>query len=120
MFHPVGKDLIFDTGGIAGTNPAGQTYTFLQEYQWSGFTARERIFEILNAVAADASLSMDVFVYDLNEPDLVKILLQLAAAGRIRVILDNASLHHAPGVPEDAFEQQFSNAAKAPAAILRG
>ncbi|MBB6126482.1 phospholipase D-like domain-containing protein [Mucilaginibacter lappiensis] len=120
LFHPAGKDLIFDTGGIAGTNAAGQTYTFLQEYQWSGFTARERVFEILNAVAADASLSMDVFAYDLNEPDLIKILLQLAASGRIRVILDNASLHHAPGVPEDAFEQQFNSIAKAPAAILRG
>jgi hypothetical protein len=120
LFHPAGKDLTFDTGGIAGTNAAGQTYTFLQEYQWSGFTARERIFEILNAVAADASLTMDVFAYDLNEPDLVKILLQLASSGSIRVILDNAKLHHAPGVSEDAFEQQFNSVAKAPAAILRG
>jgi len=120
LFHPAGKDLTFDTSGIAGTNPAGQTYTFLQEYQWSGFTARERVFEILNEVSSDPTLTMDVFAYDLNEPDLVKIFLQLAAEGRIRVILDNAKLHHAPGVPEDAFEQQFTSAAKSPSAITRG
>jgi len=120
LFHPAGKDLIFDTNGVAGTNAAGQTYTFLQEYQWSGFTARTCIFDVLNAVGADSSLTIDVFAYDLNEPDLVKILLQLAAAGRIRVILDNATLHHAPGVPEDAFEQQFNSKAVLPAAIMRG
>lgn len=120
LFHPATKDLIFDTSGIAGTNDTGQSYTFLQEYQWSGFTARERIFEILNTVAADKTLTLDVFAYDLNEPDLVKIFLQLATEGRIRIILDNAKLHHAPGVPEDAFEQQFTATAKAPAGILRG
>ncbi|MDB5123536.1 MAG: hypothetical protein JWP94_1665 [Mucilaginibacter sp.] len=120
QFRPAGKDLQFDTGGTAGTNAAGQTYTFLQEYQWSGFTARERIFEILDAVVQDSSLTMDVFAYDLNEPDLVTILLDLAASGRVRVILDNAPLHHGPGVPEDAFEQKFNTVTKAPAAILRG
>jgi phosphatidylserine/phosphatidylglycerophosphate/cardiolipin synthase-like enzyme len=120
LFHPAGKNLIFDTNGVAGTNPSGQTFTFSQEYEWSGFTARERIFEILNAVAADTSLTIDVFAYDLNEPDVVSILLKLAAEGRIRVVLDNALLHHAPGVPEDAFETQFNGVATAPAAIMRG
>ena len=119
-FKPTGKELLFDTSAVAGKNSAGQTYTFAQEYQWSGFTAREKIFDILNEVEADNSLSIDVFAYDLNEPDVLKILLQLASQGRIRVILDNASLHHKPGAPEDAFEQQFNNEAKAPAAILRG
>ena len=121
IFRPAGKDLIYDTSGVAGKNAAGQTYTFLQEYTWAGFTARQRVFDILNEVAADNTLSMDVFAYDLNEPDAIKIMLQLAAQGRIRVILDNASLHHGgAGKPEDAFEQQFNAAAKSPAGILRG
>ena len=35
-----------------------------------------------------------MFAYDLNEPDLITILLELAEQGRVRIILDNASLHH--------------------------
>ena len=55
-----------------------------------GETAREQIFDVLNAVLNDSSLTLKVFAYDLNEPDVVKILLTLAAQGRVRVILDNA------------------------------
>ncbi len=120
IFRPAGKDLLFDTKGTAGQNDAGQSYTFEQEYQWSGFTAREKIFEILDEVVADKTLTMDVFAYDLNEPDILKGFLQLASEGRIRIILDNASLHHKPGAPEDAFEQQFRKVMKAPAGMLRG
>ena len=118
-FRPAGKDLVFDTSATAGKNDAGQSFTFAQEYAWSGFTARTQIFNILNAVLADNSLTLDVFAYDLNEPDVVKALLQLAAAGRIRVILDNASLHTG-GAPEDAFEKQFRQVMKGNANILRG
>jgi phosphatidylserine/phosphatidylglycerophosphate/cardiolipin synthase-like enzyme len=120
LFKPKSGELIFDTSGVAGTDPAGKTYTYLQEYVWSGFTARQRIFDLLNEVAADHTQTIDVFAYDLNEPDVVKLLLQLAAEGRIRVILDNAALHHKKGAPEDAFEQQFKAAATGNAAILRG
>lgn len=120
VFRPAGKDLIYDTNGQAGTNPANQTFTFAQEYAWSGFTARQKIFDILTAVAADTTLTIDVFAYDLNEPDVCKAYLQLAAEGRIRVILDNATLHTKPGALENVFEQQFKQAMKGNAAILRG
>jgi phosphatidylserine/phosphatidylglycerophosphate/cardiolipin synthase-like enzyme len=85
---------------------------------------------------------MDVFAYDLNEPDLLQIFLKLAKQGRIRVILDNATLHHASKPkkakkasaptkakkaakpksppPEDQFEALFKKAAKKPAEIQRG
>jgi PLD-like domain len=119
-FSPKQKTLLFDTGGIAGTNNAGQTYTFAQEYQWSGFTARMKVFEILNEVASNNSLTIDVFAYDLNEPDVLKIFLQLAAQGRIRIILDNASLHTGPTKPEDEFTAQFNSVVKGSAAIMRG
>lgn len=120
LFQPVGRSLLFDTGDIAATNSTGQTFTFLQEYVWAGFTARQKIFDLLNEILTDNTLTIDVFAYDLNEPDLCAILLKLASEGRVRVILDNAALHTTPNSPEDAFEQQFNAVAKPPAAILRG
>ncbi|MES1160711.1 MAG: phospholipase D-like domain-containing protein, partial [Bacteroidota bacterium] len=123
-FQPQGaaRTLLFDTTQQAGTNPAGQHYTFQQEYDWSGYTARERIFGVLNGIVADPTLTLDVFAYDLNEPDIIKIFLQLAGEGRIRLILDNADLHHSTTKPkpEDEVETLFLQAAKSPAAILRG
>jgi hypothetical protein len=120
IFRPSGKELVFDTKANAGKNDAGKSYTFEDEYAWSGFTARERIFSILNEAISDHTITLDVFAYDLNEPDVVKALLALAAKGRIRIILDNASLHHGANAAEDDFETQFTDAAKKPAEILRG
>jgi len=124
LFAPKGaaKTLLFDTGLQAGTNKAGQNFTFEQEYDWSGYTARERIFGVLNEIVADPSLTLDVFAYDLDEPDVIKIFLKLAGEGRIRLILDNASLHHSTTKPqpEDEVEILFNKAAKKSAAILRG
>ena len=49
--RPKGKDLVFDTTQEAGVNAAGERFTFQDEYEWLGFTAREKIFELLNEVA---------------------------------------------------------------------
>ena len=121
-FKPSGNTLLFNTKAVAGKNDAGQSYTFEQEYSWSGFTARERIFDVLNGVLNDSSQTINVFAYDLNEPDVLQILLSLAKQGRIRIILDNATLHHSSSgtLPEDEFEQAFKKAAKGKAAIKRG
>jgi hypothetical protein len=122
LIRPAGNALIFDTSQNSGTNAAGEKFTYAQEYAWLGFTARAQIFTLLNQVAADASLHLDVFAYDLNEPDIINLLLKLAAQGRIRIILDNSSSHHnAKGTaPEDQFAALFTKAAKGAAAILRG
>jgi len=122
VISPAGKALQFDTSQNAGKNAAGQTFSYADEYAWLGFTAREKVFGILNEVLGDSSLKVDVFAYDLNEPDVVGILLKLARLGRIRVILDNASLHHnkAGTTPEDQFQKLFEKTAKTPASILRG
>src|SRR5262249_46953615 len=119
VIQPATHDLVFDTTEIAGTAPNGRTFTYADEYRWLGFTARERIFELLNQVVADVQLRLDVFAYDLTEPDLIQILLDLAKQGRVRVILDNAALHHSAKSPkpEDEFEQRFTAAAVQPAAI---
>ena len=94
LIRPEGKDLIFDTSEESGTNATGEKYTFANEYAWLGFTARDKIFALLNEVVGDLSLHLDMFAYDLNEPDLINILLKLGAQGRMRIILDNAALHH--------------------------
>ncbi|MGC4071212.1 MAG: phospholipase D-like domain-containing protein [Nibricoccus sp.] len=116
------KELLFDTSQTAGTNSRGESYTFADQYRWLGFTARAQIFDLANEVLKTPSLRLDVFAYDLNEPDLLKIFLALAKQGRIRVILDNATLHHnkAGTEREDQFEALFIAAAKGAAEIKRG
>jgi hypothetical protein len=122
LIQPKAQDLLFDTSQVSGTNAQGDKYTFADEYEWLGFTARERIFELLNEVLQDASLHLDMFAYDLKEPDVMRIVLTLAEQGRVRVILDNAALHHnAQGTEvEDKFAGEFTKAQKGDAAILRG
>ena len=114
--------MIFDTSLVSGKDAMGQEYTFEDQYQWLGFTARQRITELLDEVIADKTLTLDVFAYDLNEPDIVQRLLTLAKRGSVRIILDNAALHHdkTKPKPEDQFETLFTAAAKSPSQILRG
>jgi hypothetical protein len=119
--HPKTKELLFDTSQVATTND-GTQFTYADEYEWLGFTARETIFALLNEVLVNPELRLDMFAYDLNEPDLLEILLELAGQGRVRIILDNAPLHHSTSKPppEDKFETVFRQKAQAPADMLRG
>jgi hypothetical protein len=121
LIAPAGKPLQFVTSSQAGVNN-GQTVTYAEIYAWMGSTARQQIFAVLNQVLNDASLHLDMFAYDLNEPDIVTILLDLAAQGRTCIILDNSTEHHnqANSMPEDQFTTLFNKQAKAPAAIQRG
>lgn len=134
--QPKDRELRFDTSQHAGTNASGEQFTYAQAYEWLGFSARRLVFDLLGEVEANKKLRLDVFAYDLNEPDVIGALLTLAEQGRVRVILDNAGLHHSnpnpkpkPGSkpkpkpepkPEDEFEQLFAAAAKGGAAIKRG
>lgn len=120
--RPPENDLVFDTSRESGKNAEGQSYTFAEEYDWLGFTARQRIFSVLREVLDHPKLKLDVFAYDLNEPDVIGCLLQLARRGDVRIILDNAALHHSTSSKkaEDEFEALFAKVAKKPAAILRG
>ncbi len=121
VIRPANSDLQFDTSVQAGVNASGEAFTYETEYEWLGFSAREMVFDLLDEVLANKKLSLDVFAYDLNEPDVIDALLKLAGQGRVRIILDNASLHHgSPPKPEDQFETLFRKAAKGNADILRG
>jgi hypothetical protein len=119
---PDGADLLYDTSEVAGTNPDGKEFTYAEEYGWLGFTVRTTIFTLLDEVLADKELKLDVFAYDLDEPDIMKKLLILAEQGRARVILDNSGEHHdsEKPKPEDEFEAKFRDAATGAAAIKRG
>ena len=122
LIRPDTDELLFDTSVVSGTEANGTTYTFDDEYDWLGFSARQRIFEILEDVEKNKALMIDVFAYDLNEPNMIRLLLKLAKQGRVRIILDNAALHHSTSdpKPEDAVEKLFAKAAKAPAEMMRG
>src|SRR5262249_38109224 len=120
--QPADDELVFDTAQEAGVNATGEHFTFAEEYEWLGFTAREKIFALLDEVVKNASLRVDIFAYHLNEPDLVTMLLKLAKQGRIRVILDNAALHHSASKPkpEDEFEKLFKKVPGGSKLIKRG
>jgi phosphatidylserine/phosphatidylglycerophosphate/cardiolipin synthase-like enzyme len=121
LIRPADGELLFDTSKKSGSNANGETFTYEAEYEWLGFSAREMVFDVLDEVLSNTSRRLDVFAYDLNEPDVIGALLKLAAQGRVRVILDNAALHHgSPPKPEDQFETLFRKAAKGTADILRG
>lgn len=69
---------------------------------------------MLDEVVKDKSLRLDVLAYDLNEPQVVSEFVTLAKQNRIRLILDNAALHHnkKKPKPEDQVEQLFVKAKK--------
>ena len=129
LLQPPDKPLIYDTSQTAGTNEANETFTFADEYGWMGSSARQQVFDLLNELRSDESLELKVFAYDFNEPDVLATLLDLAAAGRVRIILDNAQLHvtHKDSktgktvtTAEDQFTDLFKQKATKPAAIVRG
>lgn len=122
---PENADVVFDVTQTSGTAPNGRPYTFEDQYLWMGFTARAKALALLREAADDPSLSLDVFAYDLDEPQIAELLLELAATGRVRMILDNASLHTKPGkgeaiTTEDRFEQLFNERKTGDAALFRG
>jgi phosphatidylserine/phosphatidylglycerophosphate/cardiolipin synthase-like enzyme len=122
LIRPKNKELIFETDQVSGINARGEKFTFEDEYEWLGFTAREKIFALLDEVAKNKTLIVDVFAYDLNEPDLIEMLIKLAKQGRLRIILDKAALHHskAKPKPEDEVEKRIAKAGGKKGVIIRG
>ena len=96
LIRPKGKELVFDTSQQSGVNAKGEKYTFADEYEWLGFTAASGSSRSSTRCSQNKTLRLDMFAYDLNEPDLIDAVLKLAKQGRVRVILDNAALHHTP------------------------
>jgi hypothetical protein len=80
----------------ARVEPADATFdfdtaTYQPQYHWLGFHARRLVFDFLAETLADDARSLDVFAYDLDEPDVIKQLGQLGS--RLRLYLDNSATH---------------------------
>ncbi|MFZ1591565.1 MAG: phospholipase D-like domain-containing protein [Chitinophagales bacterium] len=95
-------------------------YTFEEQHQWLGWQARERILSFLDEAVADTTIIVKAFVYDLNEPEICKRLLELGKQGRLQIILDNAGAHGDSKSMETAFERKFKYVAPDNTAICRG
>ncbi len=58
-------------------------------YEWMGFEAYDLVFGLLDEAVNDPAVTLDVFAYDFNEPDM---LAKLEALGpRLRIIIDDSS-----------------------------
>lgn len=109
----------------APIRPAGDktmeydTTSFQPQYQWLGYSARKLAFDMLNEALKDTSIHIDLFAYDLDEPDFIKGIVQLGKEGRLRAFLDNASLHTKKGAIEILAHQAIL-AAAGPQNVVQG
>jgi hypothetical protein len=85
------------------------TSPYISKYNWLGYNARKMIFEFLDECRYN-NITVDAFVYDFDEPDLIKLLAKMG--GRLRIIMDDARLHTQPKtVPELQAKKIFQKTA---------
>ena len=65
-------------------------------YEWLGFEAYDHLFTFLKSAVNDPTIELDVFAYDLDEPEMVGLLNQLG--NRLRIIIDNSIQKNKSGV----------------------
>jgi hypothetical protein len=80
--YPEPKSLDFNTG------------QYKEKYEWLGARARELIFGFLEECQQDESIELDVFSFDLSEPDIVRALCNIGK--RLRIFQDNSKDHIGP------------------------
>jgi hypothetical protein len=68
-------------------------------YQWLGFEACELVFAFLDEAVNDPAITLDLFAYDFNEPDILSRLVKLG--GRLRAIIDDSGTHK-PGASAES------------------
>jgi hypothetical protein len=74
------------------------TAPFQAAYEWLGSDARRLVFATLEEAVNDPAATLDVFAFDLNEPDIIR---RLAALGpRLRIFLDDSEGHSRDGSSE--------------------
>ncbi len=75
-----------------------KTTAYAKQYEWLGFHARKLVFDFLDECVKDKSITVDLFAYDLDEPDFMSGLQKLGS--RLRAFLDDAPLHTKTGALE--------------------
>jgi phosphatidylserine/phosphatidylglycerophosphate/cardiolipin synthase-like enzyme len=83
----------FDNAPFEPEHPtiAFDSAPFEKRWRWLGFHARRLVFDFLEEAIADPGLELDVFAYDLDEPDFVHALIRLGP--RLRVFVDDSKSH---------------------------
>jgi phosphatidylserine/phosphatidylglycerophosphate/cardiolipin synthase-like enzyme len=85
------------------------TARFQEQYDWLGYHARKLLLEFFDECLKDNSITVDLFAYDIDEPDIIRNLENLG--GRLRAFLDNASLHTKSGAMEPLVLQRLVKSA---------
>jgi PLD-like domain len=67
------------------------TAPFQDKWHWLGFHGRYLVFDFLDEALKDPGISLDVFAFDLDEPDVIKRLEELGP--RLRLFQDNSATH---------------------------
>jgi len=75
------------------------TTPYLDQYVWLGAHARETIATFLKGCQNDKGVTLDVFSFDFDEPDIIRALCSLGR--RVRVFQDNSTGHCWPGCQEE-------------------
>ncbi len=88
---------------VTGTSTTPPT-TYQDMYRWLGARARQLLNGFLVQCEADGVATgsgYDVFAYDLDEPDFLRVLARDAKRGwPVRMVLDDSPLHTKPGARE--------------------
>lgn len=85
------------------------TKPFEEQYEFLGYTARKMMFEVLDACVKNKKLTLDMFAYDIDEPDIVERLEQLG--GRLRIFMDDAPLHTSSSALEPEVKKRLEKSA---------
>jgi hypothetical protein len=72
-FEPMPKSIDYDTT------------PYLPQYQWLGARARQMMLGFLQECLSDPTVTVDLFAYDLDEPDMINRFVQLGS--RLRAVL---------------------------------
>ena len=87
------------------------TTPYEKQYQWLGFHARQLLLQFLNQCLADKASTLDVFAYDLDDPEVIGLFQKFGP--RLRAFLDDAPLHTKPGAMEPLAKQALIKSAGA-------
>jgi PLD-like domain len=86
----------FHNAAIRPTGPKTpdfDTKPYQDQYAWLGAGARAQLFAFIEDCRNDKTCQVDVFAYDLDEPDIIAAICEFGREKRLRAVLDNAKLH---------------------------
>ena len=90
-------------------------------YDWLGGKANDLLWKLLDEAGKDATMTLDVMAYDLNEPDFLKALLAVAprkidGKPALRILIDDSDKH---GAADSCESQAATRLAEAGAQVQR-